>query len=110
MLLLYRLRTDPTENTAFIVGEACLPSRFLAIEIYSWGADHLENISIVLLTANVCWTVYRAVAWQRSNQIRYSIKKLIAAQLIYIFPRLYGRQSSIILINKICYSALSRDF
>jgi hypothetical protein len=60
------------QKTVFIV-EVCLPSRFLAIEIYSCGADHLENISTVLLTARVCWTVYRAFVWQRSNQIRYNI-------------------------------------
>jgi hypothetical protein len=29
----YRLLMDPTENTAFIVGEACLPNHFLAIEV-----------------------------------------------------------------------------
>jgi hypothetical protein len=33
----YRLHTDPTENTAFIVGEACLPSCFLAVEVCSCG-------------------------------------------------------------------------
>jgi hypothetical protein len=73
MLLLYRHRTDPTENTAFIVEEACLPSRFLAREVDSCGADRLENTSIVLLTALEWWTVYRVVAWQHSNQIRYNI-------------------------------------
>jgi hypothetical protein len=69
--LLYSLRTDPAENIAFILGEACLPSRFLAIEVYSYDVYHLENTSTELLTARVCWTVYRAVVWQRSNQIRY---------------------------------------
>jgi hypothetical protein len=29
----YRLHKDPTENTASVVGEACLLSRFLAIEV-----------------------------------------------------------------------------
>jgi hypothetical protein len=72
--LLYSLRMDPTENTVCIVGEACLPSRFLATEVYSCDADHLENTSTVLFTARVCWTVYRAVVWQRSDQIRYNIK------------------------------------
>jgi hypothetical protein len=67
------LRTDPTENTAFNVGEACLPSRFLAIEVYSCGVDHLENTSTVLLTALVCWAVYIAVVWQLSHQIRYNM-------------------------------------
>jgi hypothetical protein len=70
-LLLYRLGTDSTENTAFIVGEACLLSRFLAIEIYSCGADHLENTTTLLLTGRVCWSVYIAVAWKRSDQMRY---------------------------------------
>jgi hypothetical protein len=37
------------------------------------GADHIENTSTVLLTACVCWTVYRAVAWQRVDQICYNI-------------------------------------
>jgi hypothetical protein len=32
-LLLYRLCTNPTENTAFTVGEARLPSCFLATEV-----------------------------------------------------------------------------
>jgi hypothetical protein len=72
-LLLYRLRTVPTENTAFIVGGACLPSCFLAIEVYSSGADYLENTSTLLLTACVCWTVYRAVAWQCLDAIRYNM-------------------------------------
>jgi hypothetical protein len=72
-MLLYRLRTDPTENTAFIVGEACIQSRFLTKEVYSWCAEHIENTSTGLLTARVCWTVYRAVAWQRSNQNRYNM-------------------------------------
>jgi hypothetical protein len=67
---------DPTENTAFIDVEACLLSNFLAIEVYSCGTDHLENISTVLLTVHVCWTVYGAVVWQRCNQIHYNIIKV----------------------------------
>jgi hypothetical protein len=39
----YSLHINPTENTAFIVGEACLPSGFLAIEVYNCGTGHLEN-------------------------------------------------------------------
>jgi hypothetical protein len=73
-LSLYRLRTDPSENTAFIIGEACLPSRFLAIEVYSCGAEYIENTSTVSLTACVCWTVYTAVAWQCFDEIRYNIQ------------------------------------
>jgi hypothetical protein len=34
----------------------------------------LENTSTLLLTACVCWTVYRAVAWQCFDQIRCNIK------------------------------------
>jgi hypothetical protein len=67
-LSLYRLGTDPTENTACTV-EVCLPSRFLVIEVYYCGADHIENNSTVLLTACVCWSVYRAVAWQCFDEI-----------------------------------------
>jgi hypothetical protein len=37
------------------------------------GADHIENTSTVLFTSYVCWTVYRTVAWQRVDQIFYSI-------------------------------------
>jgi hypothetical protein len=48
-LSLYRLRTDPTEYTTCIVGEACFPNRFLAKEVYCCGADHLENTFTVLL-------------------------------------------------------------
>jgi hypothetical protein len=66
----YPSRTQ--QKTVFFVGEACLPISFLAMEVYSCGTDHLENNFTVLLTARVCWTVYRAVAWQSSNQIRYS--------------------------------------
>jgi hypothetical protein len=72
-LSLYTLRTDVTENTACIVGKACLPSHFLATEVYCCDADHIENTSTVLLTTRVCWTVYWAVDWQLSNQIRYNI-------------------------------------
>jgi hypothetical protein len=75
---------DPTENTAFIVGGACLLSCFLAIEVYSCGVEHLENTSTVLLTARVCWTIYRAIAWQRHNKIRYiapSLRLLIPGSL-----------------------------
>jgi hypothetical protein len=71
--LLYRLRMDPTDKTAFIVREACFPSRYLAVEVYSCGSDHLENTSTLLLTARLCRTVYRAVVRQRRNQIRYRI-------------------------------------
>jgi hypothetical protein len=37
------------QKTAFIVGEVSLPSHFLAIEVYSCGAEQLENTSTVLL-------------------------------------------------------------
>jgi hypothetical protein len=35
-------------------------------------ADHIENISTLFLPARVCWTVYRAVAWQRVDHICYN--------------------------------------
>jgi hypothetical protein len=57
----------------FIVGEASLPSRFLAIELYSCSADHVENTSTVLLTVRGCWTIYRAIAWQHPSQINYNL-------------------------------------
>jgi hypothetical protein len=40
------------------------------------GADHIENTSVVLLTACVLDRVYSAVAWQRADKIRYDIKEL----------------------------------
>jgi hypothetical protein len=36
------------------------------LSLYRHGTDHAENTSTVLLTACVCWTIYRAVAWQRT--------------------------------------------
>jgi hypothetical protein len=37
------------------------------------GVDHIENTSAILFTACVCWIVYRAIAWQRVDQICYSM-------------------------------------
>jgi hypothetical protein len=37
------------------------------------GANNIENTSTVLLTAYVCWTAYRAVAWQSVDQICYNV-------------------------------------
>jgi hypothetical protein len=52
--LLTNLLNSLVPPTAFIVREPCLPSHFLAIEVYSCGADHLENTSTILLNARVC--------------------------------------------------------
>jgi metal-dependent amidase/aminoacylase/carboxypeptidase family protein len=39
------------------------------------GAEITQNTSTLFLTARVCWTVYRAVAWQRVDQICNNIKE-----------------------------------
>jgi hypothetical protein len=39
------------------------------------GAQHVGNTCTILLTACVCWAVYRAVAWQRVDKICYDIVK-----------------------------------
>jgi hypothetical protein len=49
------------------------------------GEDHIENSSTLLLTARVCWTVYRVVAWQRVDQICYSLYSLINTYLFSNF-------------------------
>jgi hypothetical protein len=59
-----------------IVQKECLPSHFLEIQVYCCDADHIENTFTVLLTACVCWTVYRAVACQCFDNIRYHIYKM----------------------------------
>jgi hypothetical protein len=50
--------------------------RYLGSPLARWllpSTDHIENTATVFLTAIVCWTVYRAVAWQRVDQICYNI-------------------------------------
>jgi hypothetical protein len=85
-LSLYRLRTNCTGNISsdILLGRNVLPRRCLAIEVYCCGADHIENTSTVLLTACVCWTAYRTVAWQRVDQICYpapSLRVLVPSSL-----------------------------
>jgi hypothetical protein len=68
----------------------CWDYHVIAIQPVHWRADcclfadHIENTSTALLTASVCWTVYRAVAWQRVHQICYNIvtQMPIARQLL----------------------------
>jgi hypothetical protein len=58
---------------------APLPSNICLLFL---GADHTENTSTVLLTACVCWTVNRAVAWQRVDQICYNIRKRLLSESV----------------------------
>jgi hypothetical protein len=50
------------------------------------GADHIKNTSTVLLAACVCWTVYRAVTWQRVEQICYNILFSFFSFFTYLHP------------------------
>jgi hypothetical protein len=60
------------QKTQPVLFKKLLYRSVVAIEVYCCGADHLENTSTVLLTAYVCCTVYRAVAWQRFDEIRHN--------------------------------------
>jgi hypothetical protein len=67
--------------------------RYLGSPLARWllpSAAHIENTSAVLSTACVCWTVYRAVAWQRVDEICYTMINLTTFCGGYKFGNLIG--------------------
>jgi hypothetical protein len=74
----YYLYTDPTENGSLFSSR--LPSNRSLLLLRGPPRKHLHCI----VDRRVCGTVYRAVAWQRSNQIRYiapSLRLLVPSSL-----------------------------
>jgi hypothetical protein len=62
-LFLHSRSTDPTENSLYYCGYVFT----LSLHSNSRGADPIEN------SLTIVQVVYRAVAWQRVDQIRYDI-------------------------------------
>jgi hypothetical protein len=62
----------------------CCEGMFTAPCLLLRGADHTENTSTILLTERVFWTVYKAAACQRVDQICYNINEWLLTNIHYL--------------------------